>query len=106
MTAARALAGALADWGPMVAARFAVKADRDVTADDRARFALVLIGAAPFNALAAGVPIVPAALSGTERLNRFGPLRVVYGKPIPVEGHARVLTKRMMTAIAELQTQL
>ena len=32
--------------------KFTVKADREVTADDRARFYLVLVGAAPLNALA------------------------------------------------------
>ena len=52
VAAARALASGLADWGPMIAAKFAVKADRKVTADDRARFNLVLVGAAPFNTLA------------------------------------------------------
>ena len=57
VAAARALANALADWGPMVGARFAVKADTDVTADDRARFALVLVGAAPLNALAENVAL-------------------------------------------------
>lgn len=62
VAAARALAEALADWGPMVAAKFTVKADRDVTAAERARFNLVLIGAAPFNALAPAVPGAPAAL--------------------------------------------
>jgi poly(3-hydroxybutyrate) depolymerase len=57
VAAARALAGGLADWGPMIAAKFAVKGDREVTADDRARFNLVLVGAAPFNALAGGLAI-------------------------------------------------
>ncbi len=52
VSAARALAEALADWGPGVAARFVVKADADVTADEEARFNLVLVGAAPLNALA------------------------------------------------------
>ena len=52
VAAARALAGRLADWGPMVAVKFAVKSDREVTPADRARFNLVLIGAAPFNTLA------------------------------------------------------
>jgi len=52
VAAARALATALADWGPMVAARFVVKADREVTPGDRARFNLVLVGAAPLNGLA------------------------------------------------------
>ncbi|HVT08137.1 MAG TPA: prolyl oligopeptidase family serine peptidase [Polyangia bacterium] len=59
---ARALAQALADWGPMVAARFPVKADREVTAADRARFDLVLVGAAPFNALAPPVSAAPSPL--------------------------------------------
>ncbi|HEY7373058.1 MAG TPA: prolyl oligopeptidase family serine peptidase, partial [Polyangia bacterium] len=53
VAAGRALATALADWGPMIGARFTVKADAEVTAADRARFALVLVGAAPLNALAA-----------------------------------------------------
>jgi hypothetical protein len=48
---ARRLANALADWGPMIGAKFTVKADSDVTADDRARFSLVLVGAAPLNTL-------------------------------------------------------
>jgi poly(3-hydroxybutyrate) depolymerase len=46
VAAARALATALADWGPMVGARFVVKADTDVTADDRARFGVVRIAIA------------------------------------------------------------
>ena len=62
----------LADWGPMVGARFAVKGDADVTADDRARFSLVLVGAAPLNALAEPMAaptrrrsaIAPSARSG------------------------------------------
>ncbi len=57
VAAAKALAGALADWGPMVAAKFPVKADREVTAADRARFNLVLVGAAPFNKLAAALAV-------------------------------------------------
>jgi poly(3-hydroxybutyrate) depolymerase len=52
VAAAHALAAALADWGPMVAARFTVKADQEVTVEDRARFNLVLVGAAPLNRLA------------------------------------------------------
>jgi hypothetical protein len=57
VAAARALATALADWGPMIAARFTVKADREVTAADRARFNLVLVGAAPLNTLAAELAV-------------------------------------------------
>jgi poly(3-hydroxybutyrate) depolymerase len=55
VSAARTLATALADWGPMIAVKFTVKADRDVTAEDRARFDLVLVGAAPLNKLAGEV---------------------------------------------------
>jgi poly(3-hydroxybutyrate) depolymerase len=57
VAAGRALATRLADWGPMVNAKFVVKADREVTADDRARFNLVLVGAAPLNLLAAELDI-------------------------------------------------
>ncbi len=62
VAAARALALRLADWGPMVDAKFTVKADRDVTPEDRARFDLVLVGAAPLNALAPAVKSAPAEL--------------------------------------------
>jgi predicted esterase len=58
VAAARALASAMADWGPMIGARFVVKADNEVTAEDRARFSLVLVGASPLNVLAT-VPPVP-----------------------------------------------
>ena len=57
VAAARALATRLADWGPMIAAKFAVKSDREVTAGDRARFNLVLVGAAPFNTLAGALTV-------------------------------------------------
>jgi poly(3-hydroxybutyrate) depolymerase len=57
VAAARALAGSLADWGPMIAAKFAVKSDREVTAGERARFNLVLVGAAPLNTLARELPV-------------------------------------------------
>jgi hypothetical protein len=50
--AAGRLAIAMAEWGPMVSAKFQVKRDSEVTADDRARFSLVLVGAWPLNALA------------------------------------------------------
>jgi 1-acyl-sn-glycerol-3-phosphate acyltransferase len=33
-------------------------------------------------ALSAGVPLVPAAIVGTDRLSRLGPLRVAFGEPI------------------------
>src|SRR4051812_41314616 len=57
VAAARALAIRLADWGPMIAAKFVVKSDREVTAGDRARVNLVLVGAAPFNTLAGALTI-------------------------------------------------
>jgi 1-acyl-sn-glycerol-3-phosphate acyltransferase len=36
-------------------------------------------------ALEAGVPLVPAAISGTDRIARLAPLRVVYGTPIALD---------------------
>jgi 1-acyl-sn-glycerol-3-phosphate acyltransferase len=36
-------------------------------------------------ALAASVPLIPAAVIGTDRLSRLGPLRVAFGPPIPVD---------------------
>ena len=70
VAAGRELANALADWGPMVGARFAVKADADVTADDRARFSLVLVGAAPLNALAEPIAAPDAPPARRSRLPR------------------------------------
>jgi len=58
VAAARALASGLADWGPMIAAKFTVKSDREVTAGDRAKFNLVLVGAAPLNKLAGELAVV------------------------------------------------
>jgi 1-acyl-sn-glycerol-3-phosphate acyltransferase len=65
-------------------------------------------------ALDAGVPLVPAAIAGTDRLTRLGPLRVRYGSPIPVEDlrakepgvAAREATKRLMAEIARLREGL
>lgn len=36
-------------------------------------------------ALGAGVPLIPAALRGLERLSRLGPLRLQFGAAIPLE---------------------
>jgi 1-acyl-sn-glycerol-3-phosphate acyltransferase len=61
-------------------------------------------------ALGAGVPLVPAGISGTDRLGRLGRLRVVYGEAIPLEDldgredAPQVATERLMAAIAELET--
>jgi 1-acyl-sn-glycerol-3-phosphate acyltransferase len=65
-------------------------------------------------ALAAGVPLVPAAITGTDRLARLGPLRVRYGPPIPVEDvrdleireGAQIATDRLMAEIERLETSL
>jgi 1-acyl-sn-glycerol-3-phosphate acyltransferase len=54
----------------------------------------------------AGVPLVPAAISGTHRLRQLGPFRVVYGPPVAVSGDPRETTDRLMTAIAELEATL
>lgn len=54
-------------------------------------------------ALEAGVPLIPAAIAGTDRLARLGPLRVRYGKPIDLDGlDARSATERLMADIERL----
>ena len=65
-------------------------------------------------ALGAGVPLVPAALAGTDRLARLAQLKVKYGAPIPVDDlagrprrdAARVATERLMERIYELEADL
>jgi 1-acyl-sn-glycerol-3-phosphate acyltransferase len=65
-------------------------------------------------ALEAGVPLVPAAIEGTDRLTRLGQLRVRYGKPIPVDdlqhldqsAAAKEATERLIAEIARLETGL
>src|SRR5438093_13176669 len=65
-------------------------------------------------ALNAGAPLVPAAISGTDRLLRLGPLRVVYGPPLDLadlEGldqkpAAEAATERLMARIEELRAEL
>jgi 1-acyl-sn-glycerol-3-phosphate acyltransferase len=65
-------------------------------------------------ALAAGVPLVPAAIRGTDNLVRLGPLRVAYGRPVdvgdlqdrPPREAAEVATDRLMAAIGELKASL
>ena len=62
-------------------------------------------------ALEAGVPLVPAGISGTERLGRLGPLRVAYGPAIEVADlaaldtaeAAQVATERLREAITGLE---
>ena len=65
-------------------------------------------------ALTGSVPLVPAAIGGTDRLLRLGPLRVAYGPPLDLsdlDGQdaktaARVATERLMAKIDELKTTL
>ena len=62
-------------------------------------------------ALEAGVPLVPAGISGTERLARLGPLRVRYGPPLdlsdledrPLGDAAREATERLRAQIETLE---
>jgi 1-acyl-sn-glycerol-3-phosphate acyltransferase len=54
-------------------------------------------------ALEAGVPLVPAASAGTERLSRLTPLRVRYGKPLDLDGlDARAATEQLMAELERL----
>jgi 1-acyl-sn-glycerol-3-phosphate acyltransferase len=66
-------------------------------------------------ALEAGVPLVPAAIAGAERLSRLGPLRVAYGPPVDIDdlrasddlrGTSQEATERLMERIAELEASL
>jgi hypothetical protein len=60
------------------------------------------------------VPLIPAAIRGTDNLRRLGPLRVVYGEPIPLgdlDGRderdaAQEATDRLMAEIARLEATL
>lgn len=65
-------------------------------------------------ALEAGVPLVPAAVAGTDRLARLATLRVAYGAPIelgdlsgqPPADAAAVATERLRDAIASLERSI
>jgi 1-acyl-sn-glycerol-3-phosphate acyltransferase len=66
-------------------------------------------------ALEAGVPLVPAAVAGTDRLLTLGPLRIAYGAPVDVEDlratgglrhSSQDATERLMARIAELEATL
>ena len=65
-------------------------------------------------ALEAGVPLIPAAIAGTDRISRLGPLRVAYGRAVDLDDlrdaepreAAQVGTDRLMAAIAELEASL
>ena len=65
-------------------------------------------------ALEAGVPLVPAAVKGTDKLLRLGRLSVVYGAPVEIDDlrgrevaeAAQEATERLMERILELEASL
>jgi 1-acyl-sn-glycerol-3-phosphate acyltransferase len=54
----------------------------------------------------AGVPLVPAAVKGTDRLARLGPLRVAFGAPLEPGPSPRETTDRLMAEIQRLYETL
>jgi hypothetical protein len=60
------------------------------------------------------VPLIPAAIKGTDALRTLGPLRVAYGAPIPIDDlggrepreAAQEATDRLMAEIARLEATL
>jgi 1-acyl-sn-glycerol-3-phosphate acyltransferase len=65
-------------------------------------------------ALEAGVPLIPAAVAGTDKLLRLGKLRIAYGPPVAIDdlrgrepGEAAAeATERRMARILELEATL
>jgi 1-acyl-sn-glycerol-3-phosphate acyltransferase len=65
-------------------------------------------------ALGAGVPLVPAAVAGSDRLSRLAKLRVAYGDPVPLDDLASLpplkaqqeATDRLMERIYALRATL
>ena len=65
-------------------------------------------------ALEAGVPLVPVAVKGTDKLARLGRLSVAYGTPVEIEDlrggdipeSAHEATERLMEKILELEASL
>jgi 1-acyl-sn-glycerol-3-phosphate acyltransferase len=65
-------------------------------------------------ARAAGVPLVPAAIRGMDRLARLGPVRVLFGPPVPLADldgldpreAAREGTRRLWAEIQRLEAEL
>jgi 1-acyl-sn-glycerol-3-phosphate acyltransferase len=66
-------------------------------------------------ALEAGVPLVPAAVRGTDHLRRFAPISVAYGAPVDIDDlrsaadpreAAVEATERLMARIEELEASL
>ena len=65
-------------------------------------------------ALSAGVPLIPAAIKGTDNLLRLGPLRVAYGEPLQLDDlraqdpreASQEATDRLMAEIERLEATL
>lgn len=65
-------------------------------------------------ALAAGVPLVPVAIAGMDRLSRLGPLRVRFGPPVAIDDldasdlrtAAPAATARLWSEIQRLEREL
>jgi 1-acyl-sn-glycerol-3-phosphate acyltransferase len=66
-------------------------------------------------ALEADVPLVPAAVAGTNSLLTLGPLRIAYGPPVEIDDLRGIddlrrasheATERLMSRIAELEATL
>lgn len=65
-------------------------------------------------ALAADVPLVPAAMRGMDRLSRLGPVRILFGPPLPLDElrplepreAAREATRRLWSEIQRLEAEL
>ena len=66
-------------------------------------------------ALEAEVPLIPAALAGTDKLLTLGPLRVAFGAPLEIDDlrakndfrrSSQEATERLMASIAELEASL
>lgn len=66
-------------------------------------------------ALEAGVPLIPAAVAGTDRLLSLGPIRVAYAAPLELDDlrgsgdirrASQEATDRLMARIAELEASL
>jgi 1-acyl-sn-glycerol-3-phosphate acyltransferase len=80
----------------------------------RKRFAARPRGGSARIALAAGVPLVPVAISGTDRLLNLPRLKVAYGRPIflddltglPPRDAVDTATKRLMAEIQALYERL
>ena len=66
-------------------------------------------------AIEAGVPLVPCAVAGTDRLSRLGPLRVAFDSPLDIDDlrggddlrrASQEATDRLMARIGELEASL